>query len=167
MSCDLVPRSGLGKHLVQDAMEVIYKGSWDLIIAHPPCTYLAKAGLHWNQRVVGRTEKTVKAVSVVKMILASKCPLICVENPLGALGAYFRPPDQVVHPHFFGSEYKKETGLWLKGLPVLLRTHVSDARKSVLNHVNGRMSQDQKAIIKSKFFPEFASAMVSQWSIFL
>ena len=68
MSCDLIPTAKPGPHWQGDVMEIIYAG-WDLMVAHPPCTYLAVSGLHWNKRVPGRAEKTEEALEFVKRLL--------------------------------------------------------------------------------------------------
>ena len=94
------------------------------------------------------------------------CPIPCIalENPVGIIGKYYKPQSQIIYPHWFGSPYHKEIGLWLKNLPPLIATQYSVHRKSMSNHVNGRMSQASKSKIRSKFFPQVAKAMAEQWS---
>lgn len=94
---------------------------WDLIIAHPPCTYLTSSGLHWNKRVPGRAEKTEKALEFVQWIMDLPAPKIAIENPVGCIGTRIRKADQYIQPYEFGHDASKRTGLWLKGLPPLVK----------------------------------------------
>lgn len=97
---------------------------WDLMIAHPPCTYLASSGLHWNKRVPGRQEETEKALDFVRTLLAAPIRRICVENPVGCISTQIRKPDQYIQPWEFGHDASKKTGLWLKNLPLLTPTNI-------------------------------------------
>lgn len=85
-SCDLLPTANLpDRHFQGDARGVVESQSWDLIIAHPPCTYLCSPGLHWNKRRPGRAEQTEAALELVKFFLDANCPRIAVENPVGCI----------------------------------------------------------------------------------
>ena len=123
-SCDLVPTETPGQHYIEDARVVIRWGGWDLLIAHPPCTYLCSSGLHWNQRRPGRDRLTEEALTFVRAIMSADVPRIAVENPVGRVGTAIRPADQYVHPFEHGHPESKRTGLWLKGLPLLRPTNV-------------------------------------------
>lgn len=166
-SCDIIPRIGDNRHICGDVLPVLHKFPWSLVIAFPPCTFLAKAGLHHCNKSLDRVRKQSQAVSFVKSIYYCPAPLVAIENPVGHLTKAFRPYDQLIHPYSFGDPYQKEICLWLKGLPPLLPTCMSPGRKSMSNHVNSRMSQEQKSKIKSRFFPGIADAMVSQWSCYV
>jgi len=161
VSCDLLPRTNGGTHYKGDLFDVLYDG-WDAVIAFPPCTYLAKAQLHMKD--YDRLIQRKKALNFVQMIWEADIPFKCIENPIGHLNTHWRPPSQILSPHFFGSPYSKETCFWLQNLPPLIYTCMSPGTKKVANHVNSRMSQSQKSHIKSKFFPELARAMVDQWT---
>jgi hypothetical protein len=91
---------------------------------------------------------------------------IAIENPIGALTRLFRPPDQIIYPWWFGDRHSKDICLWLKNMPPLIATVYNTKRIPVSNHVNGRMSQEQKSKIRSKFFPLVAHAMAHQWGTY-
>jgi hypothetical protein len=121
MSCDLLPTESDGPHYQGDVFDVIDDG-WDLMIAHPPCTYLCSSGLHWNKRTPGREEKTTEAVEFVRRLLNADVPKIALENPIGRISTAIRKPDQTVQPWMFGHDASKATCLWLKNLPKLVPT---------------------------------------------
>jgi hypothetical protein len=125
-SCDLLPADdGSPFHLQCDALTVYDRG-WDLLIAHPDCTYLTAAGLHWNTRgrmVNGRprAELTEEALEHVRAIMRAPIPRIAIENPRGCISTRIRPFDQTIQPYEFGEDASKQTDLWLHGLPLLVR----------------------------------------------
>jgi hypothetical protein len=123
-SCDLEPaEDGALEHFEWPLLSVLQlRGPWDLLIAHPPCTYLARSGLHWNRRVPGRADQTEEALAFVRAILECGVPRICIENPPGRIGTAIRPADQYIQPHQFGHDAAKMTGLWLVGLRPLVAT---------------------------------------------
>lgn len=163
-SCDLQECSGGHPewHHRCDVKDLL-PGSWDLIIAHPPCTYLCKAQLWRCVPGTDRYRLQKEAIEFVRYIEGQPCNLIAIENPIGVLSREWRKYDQLIYPYQFGDPYRKDICLWLKGLPKLLPGDMSPGRKSVSNHVNGRMSQAEKSRIKSKFFPGIAKAMAEQW----
>lgn len=118
------------KHLVGDCLHHIeHSGPWDLLIAHPPCTYLCSSGLHWNTRGVmvdgrPRAELTEDSLEFVRTLLATKVPHIAVENPIGCISTRVRKPDQTVQPHQFGDDASKATCLWTVDLPSLKPTKI-------------------------------------------
>lgn len=123
-SCDLLPaEDGSPFHFHGDVLSHLGDG-WDLMIAHPPCTYLTLAGLHWNYRIPGRSEKTAEALDFVRALLDSPVPHIALENPVGAISKHIRKPDQYIQPWQFGHDASKKTGLWLKNLPELVPTEI-------------------------------------------
>lgn len=171
MSCDLLPTDVDGPHYQGDVFAVIGDG-WDLMIAHPPCTYLSSSGLHWNGRVEGRAEKTEAALAFVRALLNAPVPRIAVENPIGCIGTRIRKADQTIQPHQFGDDASKATCLWLKGLPILTPTDTVPGRE-----VNGRLrwanqtdsGQNRLAPsadrwkLRSATYPGIAAAMADQW----
>lgn len=121
-SCDLeLAEDGSPFHYQCDVYDLLGEG-WDLMIAHPPCTYLSVSGLHWNGRVPGRTEKTEEALEFVRWLLNAPIPKIALENPISCISSRIRKPDQIVQPWMFGHDASKATCLWLKGLPKLAPT---------------------------------------------
>lgn len=121
MSCDLLPTDVEGPHYQGDVFDIIDDG-WDLMIAHPPCTYLCSSGLHWNKRVPGRSALTEESLELVQRLLDAPIKRIALENPVGCIGTRIRPADQYINPHQFGHDASKKTGLWLVNLPQLMPT---------------------------------------------
>ena len=122
-SCDLAPaEDGSKQHIVGDALVVAYQPGWDLMIAHPPCTYLCGSGMHWTTRGLRDPEFTEQALAFVRALLRAPVPRIAIENQVGVIGTRIRPADQWIQPHQFGDDASKRTGLWLTGLPRLVGT---------------------------------------------
>lgn len=168
MSCDLLPSETPGPHYEGDVRDVLGDG-WDLMIAHPPCTYLAVSGLHWNTRVPGRAEKTEEAIEFVRLLLSAPIPKIAVENPIGAISSRIRKPDQIIQPWQFGHDASKATCLWLKGLPRLVPTNVLPGGKTA-RRANQTPSGQNKLgpspdrwKLRSVTYPGIAAAMAEQW----
>jgi hypothetical protein len=140
-SCDLLPCSGGHPewHIQGDVFKIINDG-WDLMIAHPPCTFLSASGSGWlyhpddknlptqarrpHPKYPNRIQDRDEAVEFVKRIYESDIPYIAIENPIGMLSSQWRKPDQIVQPWMFGDEANKATCFWLKGLPLLMPTDV-------------------------------------------
>src|SRR5262245_7571598 len=125
-SCDLAASENGGQH-IQDDVLLYFEDGWDLMIAHPPCTYLASSGLHWNKRREGRDELTHQAMLFVFNLMGigfvnNPIPKIALENPIGCISTQYREPDQILQPYQFGHDASKATCLWLKNLPVLRPT---------------------------------------------
>lgn len=132
-SCDLLPaQDGSGFHLQGDVCELL-KSGWDMMIAHPPCTYLCSSGLHWNTRRPERAEQTRTALDFVSLLLNADIPRIALENPIGCISTRIRKPDQIIQPWQFGDDASKATCFWLKGVPKLAPTSYCEPRI-----VNGR-----------------------------
>ena len=163
-SCDLLSRLNDIYHFQEDFFISVSRNHWDMIIAFPPCTYLAKCQIWRLNKSPGRMLLMQKALDVVLMIWNLPVNKICIENPAGLLTKLFMPCTQIIQPYYFGNPHRKETHLWLKGLPPLMFGAMSPGRKPMQNHVNSKMSQAQKSKIKSKFFPEVAEAMANQWT---
>ena len=169
MSCDLLPTDSQGNHYQGDVRDVLDDG-WDLMIAHPPCTYLAVSGLHWNKRVPGRSEKTEEALAFVRLLLDAPIERIALENPVSCISSRIRKPDQIIQPWWFGDDASKKTCLWLKNLPPLVETDRL-AGDSSTRRANQTASGQNKLPpsadrwkIRSKTYPGIARAMAQQWS---
>lgn len=121
-SCDLLPSERSGNHIQGDIIEHL-GGGWDLMIAHPPCTYLASSGLHWNKRVLGRQSKTEEALQFIRQLIDAPIKKIALENPIGCISTRIRKPSQTIQPWMFGEDASKATCLWLKHLPPLRETN--------------------------------------------
>lgn len=172
-SCDLLPTEAPGPHIQGDVLEVLGDG-WDLLIAHPPCTYLASSGLHWNKRVPGRDEKTHDAVLFAMNLMgdgyiAHRIPMVAMENPIGRLSSAYRKPDQIVQPWHFGDDASKATCLWLKGLPPLQPRNPlpGDRRTRRANQTPSGQNKlgpsPDRWKLRSITYPGFAAAMAEQW----
>lgn len=120
-SCDLLPTEIPGNHIQGDVLAIL-KDGWDLMIAHPPCTYLSVSGLHWNKRIEGRQAKTEAALEFVRKLLDAEIPKICLENPVSCISTRIKKPAQIINPWMFGHDESKQTCLWLKHLPMLSAT---------------------------------------------
>jgi site-specific DNA-cytosine methylase len=158
VSCDLLPTEQEGEHFQCDVREVLDYG-WDMMIAHPPCTYLSYAGNRWLKQE-GRHEKMLDALRFFNLLLDAPITRIAVENPRGWTWKYVRKPDQVVHPYHFGEPFTKATCFWLKGLPLLRPTDVCD--EYFVNWTKYKGSHNGHA--RSKTWIGMALAMASQWN---
>lgn len=170
-SCDLLPSVAefQGPHLEGDVRWWLGEG-WDLMIAHPPCTYLCSSGLHWNARRPERAAETERAVAFVRELMDAPIPRIAVENPIGCLSSRIRKPDQIVQPWYYGDDASKATCLWLKNLPPLLDTNrlPGDARTRRANQTASGQNKlgpsPDRWKLRSLTYPGFAAAMATQWS---
>ncbi|OGO74949.1 MAG: hypothetical protein A2203_00310 [Chromatiales bacterium RIFOXYA1_FULL_46_5] len=126
-SCDLLPTERQGQHIQGDVLGIL-NDKWDMMIAHPPCTYLCSSGLHWNNRTPGRDELTKQALDFVFKLLNAPINKIALENPVGRINTAYRKPSQSIHPWQFGHDASKKTCLWLKKLPILKHTKIIPPR---------------------------------------
>ena len=166
-SCDLLPTDSPGLHHQGDVIEFIKKNpSWDLMIAHPPCTYLASSGLHWNGRILGRNQLTLDSLEFVKTLLNAPIARIVLENPIGRINTAIRKPDQIIQPWMFGEDASKSTCLWLKGVNKLEPTDVIKkdryANQTPSGQNNLGPSKDRWKI-RSTTYQGIATAMAHQW----
>ena len=127
MSCDLLPSESPGPHHQGDVRDVLGKG-WDLMIAHPPCTYLAVSGMHWTTRGMRDPQLTEDALGFVRLLMNAPIKRICVENPVSVISSRIRKPDQIIQPYEYGHDASKKTCLWLKNLPKLQPTEMIEPR---------------------------------------
>jgi len=172
-SCDLLESETPGQHLQCDVLDILGQG-WDLMIAHPPCTYLSVSGLHRNKGNPEREAKTEAALDFVRILLAAPVPRIALENPISRISTAIRKPDQIIQPWWFGEDASKRTCLWLKDLPKLV--HNPDERVDP-RFVNGRprwanqTDSGQNRLgpselrwkHRSRTYPGIAKAMAEQW----
>lgn len=180
-SCDILPCSGGHPewHFQCDVRDLFVPGEWDLMILHPPCTYLSNAGAN-SLRKNGviqpdRYELGLQAKSFFLSCLNAPCPRVCVENP--SPSAIWRLPEcsQFVEPYMFGDPYKKRTLLWLRGLPLLMATAICVPEYRWVdstNHCRGirsvpmpGMPGNRSSVKRSKGFPGMAGAMAAQWGL--
>lgn len=194
-SCDLQEPSGGHPewHVQGDVLDILrspaafptmdgtkYEGiTWDLIIAHPPCTYLSVAAnrMHSKKsRTVSQiNDRTVARLEAMKFFLSfanANCPKICIENPVGIMNTAYRQPDQIIHPYYFGEPALKRTCLWLYGLPPLDYAATIIERPQPIrvwgNGKNGYFTEAcvgrDRSRVRSKTFPGIARAMARQWA---
>jgi hypothetical protein len=159
MSVDFLPSESPGMHVQRDIMRVIDEmpGVWDLMIAHPPCTYLAVSGARW---FAGRRPEQVAALMLVQRLLDAPIPRIALENPISVISSRIRKPDQIIQPWMFGHGEVKATCLWLKGLPKLEPTDIVDGRTPRVHHASPGPDRWKE---RSRTLPGIAAAMASQW----
>ena len=176
-SCDLENTETPGKH-IQDYVENHLNKNWDLIIAHPPCTYLTVTGNKWfkdeyKDRFPTRKNDRKKAIQFFKLFTELDTPKIVIENPIGIMSTHYRKPDQIIQPYQFGHEASKSTCLWIKGLPLLKPTKIVSKGEFVTYKSGKRMTKwyadaaklkpKERAKIRNKTFPGIAKAMADQW----
>ncbi|NBR07859.1 MAG: DNA cytosine methyltransferase [Planctomycetes bacterium] len=166
-SCDLLPTDQPGQHHQGDVIEFIKNNpDWDLMIAHPPCTYLASSGLHWNKRIPGRDKLTLESLEFVTLLLNAPIPKIVLENPIGRINTAIRKPDQIIQPWMFGEDASKSTCLWLKGVPKLEPTNIIKKERYGNQTPSGQNNlgpSKDRWKIRSTTYQGIADAMASQW----
>ena len=171
MSCDLLPTDKPGPHYQGDVFDVIRDG-WDMMIAHPPCTYLCSSGLHWNKRRPERAEQTEAALAFVQALLDAPIERIALENPIGCISTRIRKPDQTIQPWQFGHDASKATCLWLKNLAPLMPTQtvaprIIEGRKRWGNQTDSGQNKLPPSAdrwkIRSATYQGIADAMAAQW----
>lgn len=195
-SCDLLPCSGGHPewHFQDDVFNHIDKG-WDLMIAHPPCTFLAVSGAKWfyhpedkelpvdkrrpHPRFPNRRKDQKEAIAFFKKLATADIPYIAVENPVSVISSKWRKPDQIVQPYMFGDEATKTTCLWLKNLPKLQPTKMVGKGERVVfksgksqpkwysDALSKAKTSAERQTLRSKTFEGFAKAMVEQWSAYV
>ena len=162
--------------ITQDGMDHRQEGEWDLIVAHPPCTYMSKAGARWMYPKAGQIDpdryaKALEAREFFFRFLNAKCDRIAVENPQPLKIVGLPDPDCVVQPYHHGDPFSKKTLLWLKNLPPLTPTDVLTEYRPFLPSNTSGFRKGQKysrgvaknAKESSKTFPGIAKAMAEQW----
>lgn len=163
-----------------DGIEHTISRPWDLIIAHPPCTYLTTTGNRWfnvekygdkaRQRIIDREV----AVDFFMKIAEASCEHICIENPVGIMSTRWRKPDQIIQPYQFGDPYEKRTCLWLKGLKPLQYTNVVEPEPRI-KYASGKtmpawydkawhLPKEERTRVRSKTFPGIGKAIAEQFT---
>ena len=169
VSCDFLPTESPGLHVQGNVLELLACESFDLMIAHPPCTYLSVSGLHWNTRRPERAAQTEAALAFVLALAAAPIERIAIENPIGAISTRWRKPDQIIQPWQFGHDASKATCFWLKNLAPLIHTDVLPGGKHA-RRANQTLSGQNKLgpspdrwKLRSLTYPGIAAAMANQW----
>jgi hypothetical protein len=189
-SCDLLPASGGHPewHIQGDAIAEAYSGKYDLMIAHPPCTYLAVSGARWLYNKDGskneeRYKNQAEALDFVEQLMNAPIEHIAIENPISVISSHIRKPDQIVHPYMFGDKASKSTCFWLKNLPKLEPTDIVEkgefvefiSKKGVKKRqakwyydaLSKAKSTEERRTLRSKTFDGMAEAISKQWSCVL
>lgn len=166
-SCDLLEsEDGSPFHIQGDVLEVI-GDSWDLMIAHPPCTYLAVSGMHWTTRGFRDRKLTDDAIAFFMALANAPIPRIAIENPVCVMSSEWREPDQIIQPWWFGEDASKATCLWLKGLPLLVPTKPLRKRRYANQTESGQNKlspSEDRWKERSRTFEGVAEAFAAQWS---
>lgn len=176
-SCDLQEADdGSEYHIAGDVLGVLDMG-WDMMIGHPPCTYLSSSGMHWTTRGLRDPQLTEDALIFFKALLNAPIPMVAIENPIGVASTRVRKPDQIIQPYEFGDNASKKTCLWLRGLPILKPTKKIEGREVVMpngktvyrwdNQCDSGQNKlgpsDERWKERSKTYQGIADAMVNQW----
>ena len=193
-SCDILEPSG-GRpewHILGDAIPLLnghcsfyttdnvkhtIPEKWDLIVAHPPCTYLCCTGNRWfnvdryGDKARKRLELRKAAVDFFLAFTRANCDKIAIENPVGVMSSIYKKPDQYIRPYMFGDPFEKKNALWLKGLPKLQPTDQVQPEPRQIFRSGKSMppwysnaSKNERSKIRSKTFPGIAEAMAQQWT---
>ena len=178
-SCDLQECSGGHPewHIIGDALKEAYSGKYDLMIAHPPCTYMSKAGARWmypKAKILNldRLKLAIEAKDFFMKLLNAPIEYIAIENPLPLKVVKLPKETQIIQPYEYGHLYSKKTLLWLKNLPILIPTDIQRNYTPYLPSNTGGKKRGQKynrgisknAKESSKTFIGIANAMATQWN---
>jgi hypothetical protein len=183
-SCDLLSTEKVGPHFKCDVRGILHL-DWDLMIAHPDCTYLTNSAAWaygdgpYHQRVnletlVGQARRDARnhALNFVVELMSADIEHIAIENPVGAINTAIRPADQYIQPHEYGHDASKKTGLWLKNLPLLIPTkHVAPRYVDGKSRWGNQTDSGQNKLTpgvdrwkdRARFYQGWADAMVSCW----
>lgn len=168
-SCDILPCSGGHPewHIQGDALVEAYSGKYDMMIAHPPCTYLSNAGARFlypkgilNEE---RFAKGLEAKEFFLKLLNAPIEKICVENPVQSRVFGIEKYTQTIEPYYFGHPFKKKTCLWLKNLPLLQPTNLLEKAESCKTAEWFNLGGKERQKNRSKTFQGIADAMAEQW----
>lgn len=178
ISCDLLDTESPGPHYKGNVIDILNDG-WDLMVAHPPCTYLTTTGNKWmkpefSERFPNRKEQRASAIDLFLTLARAPIVKIAIENPKGIMSSVYKKPTQYIHPYYFGDPESKMTGLWLKNLPVLIPTNMVEPTWFICR--NGKrepnwhmktmkisLSGGARGKARSKTFKSIAQAMADQW----
>mgnify|MGYP003136995847 FL=1 len=196
ISCDLLDTDAeritgvdyLGGHYKGNVEDILYDG-WDLMIAHPPCTYLAVSGAAWfyhpedkhlptdqrrpHPKHPNRRQLQEEALDFIRLLLEAPIDKIALENPVGVISTKIRKPDQIIQPYMFGHRESKKTCLWLKNLPLLKPTNQVEPEERIYTksgkshgkwwNDTWKLPKEQRWKARSATFPGIAEAMAEQW----
>lgn len=154
------------KHLKCDVRTILREG-WDLMIGHPPCTYLSSSGLFRNKNNPERQKKTEEAIEFFLELYSCGIPKIALENPIGCLSTRVRKPDQIIQPWWFGEDASKATCLWLKNLPKLEKTNPLIKKRYANQTPSGQNKlgpSKYRSVLRSITYKKVAEAMANQWT---
>ena len=187
-SCDILPCSGGHPewHFQEDIFKVLEREpKFDLMIAHPPCTFLTVTWNRWfneekyGEKAIKRKKDREDAINFFISLSKMDIPYIAIENPIGIMSTVYRKPDQIVQPYMFGDEAQKSTCLWLKNLPLLKPTHIV-GKGEIIKFKSGKSmpkwyaeafykckTKEERSTLRSKTFQGIANAMAQQWSDFI
>lgn len=176
MSCPCSTGGGYSFVTMDGAEHYILE--WDLLIAHPPCTYLTNTGSpylnvdKYGEKAVERYINREKAFEFFMRFVNADCKRIAIENPVGYVSSHYRKPNQIIQPYHFGAPYTKATCLWLKGLPCLIPEYTEKPKalksyaRDTMYDENGKTiswSSELSKKLRSKTFEGIAAAMAEQW----
>lgn len=185
-SCDIIPTESAltikeGKHIQTDVLSILDEG-WDLMIGHPPCTYLSYAAMSsWNE--AGRVFKRIEALKFFAKLWEAPIPYICLENPKGCASPVIAKYSQEIQPYYFGDPHLKTTWLWLKNLPPLkysfsdnlfenkttldkpLPISIDNTQRKKKRYYTDAHTRNPKQ--RAKFWPGIAKAMAEQWTEYI
>jgi hypothetical protein len=160
-SCDVLPTERPGQHHQGDVLAFIRSTPrWDLMVAHPPCTYLCNSGVRWLYERPGRLQSMREAAAFFDALYNAPVDGICIENPIPHKHANLRPYTQVIQPWQFGHGETKATCLWLRGLPPLRPTRVVRGRAGKIHSMPPGPNRGRE---RSRTYPGIARAMANQW----
>lgn len=182
-SCDILNCSGgrPGWHYQCDVEKLLKRQQWDMIIAFPPCTFLAVTGNRWfnieryGDKARKRHRDRERAKKFFMLFAGADCDKIAIENPIGSMSTAWRRPDQIIHPYYFGDPERKATCLWLKGVSILGHNPINYVKPNIIKYKNGKgtdskwhmetmcLPPKERAKVRSKTFPGIAKAMAEQW----
>lgn len=177
---DVLPiLNGNTKFITQDGTLHEISSKWDMIIAHPPCTYLTVTGNRWfniekyGKKAIKRYEQRKEAIEFFFRIVNANCDKIAVENPIGIMSTVWEKPTQIIQPFMFGEPFEKKTCLWLKNLPKLNSTKLVIPPERI-KFKSGKtmpawyaelwhLPKEERERERSKTFTGIARAMAEQW----
>lgn len=195
-NCDVMKVIADKGGVLQNGEEVYITGDWDLMVAHPPCTYLAVSGAQWyyhpedkhlpvekrrpHPKFPNRAQDREEGAAFFMALANAPIEHIAIENPVGIMSSRWRKADQAVQPWMFGDEASKNTCLWLKNLPLLQPTKIVGKGERVVMKSSGKSlpkwysdalvkakTSEERRTLRSKTFPGFAKAIAEQWSEYL
>lgn len=160
ISCDMIPSERPGYHYIGDVRDLLKLG-WDMLIAFPPCRYIAFSGMRWCVNNPKRVRLQKLALGFVRLLLNSPIPKVCLENPVGVIPRNIWRWTQTIQPYQFRHPETKKTCLWLRGLPKLQSEHVVIPLKGSVIH-KMRPGRDRERN-RSRTYWGIAHAMANQW----